>query len=389
MDISFIHQLEILKKLFPFFLIIDKDGIINQLGESSKKLFTEELLNKRFDNIFCITSPIFVNSLEESVQFSREVFILKYKLDNHISLKGQLLQMSGSEAFLFVGNPIIKQVKKIKELNLNNNDFAIFDSLPEYLFGLQTQLTSLRDATELSKKLNIQANQLKKTNEELKVLNYVASHDIKEPIRNIGNYMGLIRRKLPNPLKTELNDYFKTIRNSVNQLYTLVEDIGIYLSMSSEEDIEKEQVNMNELVESVFFSLDSYSVEKSGELINHHIPNIETSSTMMYIILKNLVENGLKYNESCKPFVELSYVEHEKYHQIFVEDNGIGIEQQYKEQVFERFKRLHDRSKYQGSGIGLSIVKLLVEKLNGTIEIQSIIGNGTTFTLNFPKEQTS
>jgi light-regulated signal transduction histidine kinase (bacteriophytochrome) len=100
--------------------------------------------------------------------------------------------------------------------------------------------------------------------------------------------------------------------------------------------------------------------------------------------LTNFIETGLKYNQSPIPTVENSYHPTETHHQIIVADNGIGIEEQYHKRVFEMFKRLHNRGEYEGSGIGLAIVKLVIEKLDGTIEIESKVGKGTVFKILLP-----
>ena len=97
--------------------------------------------------------------------------------------------------------------------------------------------------------------------------------------------------------------------------------------------------------------------------------------------LKNLIENGLKYNNSENPTVNINYEKTETHHKIIVSDNGIGIKKQYHEKIFEMFKRLHNRGAYEGSGIGLAIVKLSVEKLGGTVKIESEEGKGSRFVI--------
>ena len=96
------------------------------------------------------------------------------------------------------------------------------------------------------------------------------------------------------------------------------------------------------------------------------------------------IENGLKYNQSETPTVEIAYESTDSHHQIIVSDNGIGIKKQYHEKIFEMFKRLHNRGAYEGSGIGLAIVKLSVKKLGGTISLESEVGKGTSFIINLP-----
>ena len=127
------------------------------------------------------------------------------------------------------------------------------------------------------------------------------------------------------------------------------------------------------------------SIKKyNGEVVVNSLPTINSSNAFLFTTLKNLIENGLKYNQSPIPTVEISYHQTETHHQIIVADNGIGIEEQYHKRVFEMFKRLHNRGEYEGSGIGLAIVKLVIEKLDGTIEIESKVGKGTVFKILLP-----
>ena len=102
-------------------------------------------------------------------------------------------------------------------------------------------------------------------------------------------------------------------------------------------------------------------------------------------MLKNVIDNGLKYNKSTVPTVELTYKETETTHKIIISDNGIGIDEAYHEHVFEMFKRLHNRGEYEGSGIGLAIAKLVTDKLNGSIQIESKENEGSRFIIELPR----
>ena len=226
---------------------------------------------------------------------------------------------------------------------------------------------------------------LEQLNYELKTFNYIASHDIKEPIRNVGNYAGLVFRKLPEDLKQRFEPYFNTIKNSTNQLYTLVEDFSRYTQLSKDRNIEIKPVDLNEITESLTFSLNSIIQKKNGQIINEGLPVIHSSSSLIYTILKNLIQNGLKYNQSAVPTVTLSATENDTDYQTHITDNGIGIKEEYHEKIFEMFKRLHARGEYEGSGIGLAIVKLLTNKLNVSLQLESEVGQGSTFNLSIPK----
>ena len=246
----------------------------------------------------------------------------------------------------------------------------------------------------LEQKVTERTKDLEQANYELRTFNYIASHDIKEPIRNIGSYVGLIRRKLPNDLKEKLGDYFDTIKRSTNQLYTLIEDFAYYSTLSQGQVIEAEPVDLNLLTNNMIESLNETIHRYNGEVVVNDLPIIHSKNSLLFTALKNLIENGLKYNESKKPTVNINYSQTETHHQIIVSDNGIGIEPQYYEQIFEMFKRLHNRGAYEGSGIGLAIVKLVTEKLGGTVKIESYLNHHnnsssetekeTKFTLQLP-----
>ncbi len=225
---------------------------------------------------------------------------------------------------------------------------------------------------------------LEQANYELRTFNYIASHDIKEPIRVIGGYAGLIYKKLPNDLKENLSEYFNTIKRSTKQLYTLIEDFANYTTMSRNETIEKEVVDLNQVATGVVEQLEETLLKYNGQVIMTSLPIIKTGNSLLFTVLKNLIENGLKYNDSEKPTVNINYQKTETHHEIIVSDNGIGIEKKYYEKIFEMFKRLHNRGAYEGSGIGLAIVKLSVEKLDGTVKLESEINKGSRFVIQLP-----
>ena len=226
---------------------------------------------------------------------------------------------------------------------------------------------------------------LEQANSELRTFNYIASHDIKEPIRVIGGYAGLIFKKLPTELKESLGEYFDTIKRSTNQLYTLIEDFANYTTMSKNETIETQAVDLNLLTKGIVEQLEETIKKYDGQVLISNLPTIKTGNSLLFTTLKNLIENGLKYNKSETPAVEVSYESTERHHQIIVSDNGIGIDKQYHEKIFEMFKRLHNRGEYEGSGIGLAIVKLSVEKLGGTVSLESEVGKGSRFVIELPQ----
>lgn len=246
------------------------------------------------------------------------------------------------------------------------------------------QMRNNRKLKSLNQTLDLTNKKLEQSNFELKTFNYIASHDIKEPIRNIGSYAGLIFRKLSSDQKESLGSYFETIKNSTKQLYTLIEDFAKYTNLSKDTVIKKQDVDLKWLVGSVKDGIHDTIQKYEGRVITQELPTIHSNSSLLYPILKNLIENGLKFNRSIVPTVTISYQQSTDYHQIIVTDNGIGIEENYHEKIFEMFKRLYHRGQYDGSGVGLAIVKLCLDKLDGTIDLESKENEGTTFTIQLP-----
>jgi signal transduction histidine kinase len=239
--------------------------------------------------------------------------------------------------------------------------------------------------TRNNKQLKQLNEQLYQQNNALQQFSYIASHDIKEPMRSIGNYVGLIRRRIAIKGDKDLDLYFNNIKSGLQQIYTLIEDVMQYTQVNKEGDtIGLEEVNLNLVVKNIEIGLEVFIHEKGAKVIYGDLPIIDSSSSMLFIILKNIIQNGLKFNESEVPTVEISYDKTKIHHEIIISDNGIGMEEKYHERIFEMFKRLHNKSTYQGSGIGLSIVKLSVEKLGGRVILTSEEGKGSRFVIELP-----
>ena len=146
-----------------------------------------------------------------------------------------------------------------------------------------------------------------------------------------------------------------------------------------------EPVDLKELCNRVKSSLDTLISEKQAKYsVSPSMPTIEASAQALQVVIKNLVENAIKYNESPVPEVALTYEKMDQWHLISVQDNGIGIEPAYHVQIFQMFKRLHTRKDYIGTGMGLAISRKLLRRFGGDIVVKSTMGEGSTFTIQWP-----
>ena len=170
-------------------------------------------------------------------------------------------------------------------------------------------------------------------------------------------------------------------------MHSLVRDI-LEFSKISKLDETYESVDLNEIISQVETNLSDY-VEKKNAIINVNLNGLTLiNANKIHIgqLFQNLIENGIKYNENPKPEINIDTIINKKSVEIIIKDNGIGISKNFHEQIFEMFKRLHNSTQYQGTGIGLAICKKIVEMYGGEIRIESEEDKGTCFIITFPSK---
>lgn len=230
--------------------------------------------------------------------------------------------------------------------------------------------------------INGQNEYLNKYNKQLKSFNYIVSHDLKEPLRGIVGFSQLIKRR--HEQGKEVDDkYFDIMIRSTKQLNKLVNDLNDFTT-SEERELSKEELRIDAIVDEIRTSLLEESAQDNIEISCQPFPVIVSSKLALTITLRNIIENGIKYNDNKirKVIVEGEIIDNMA--TIKIADNGIGIEEKYFEEVFVLFERLHATYE-KGSGLGLNISQNLMHRLGGNISISSSkLGVGTTFLLKFP-----
>jgi signal transduction histidine kinase len=283
------------------------------------------------------------------------------------------------------------RVKQSNLLATASTIFAILGTIMAlgfYRAGQQRKMLNKQLETKVSERtseIEFVNQQLLESNQELERFTYIASHDLKEPLRNITSFINLIERRLSSKQDPELKEYMNYVTKNTRQMYNLIEDVLNFSRIAALDMREIDWVELDLLMIEVRATLSSIIQERKGEVIIEPLPRIKAHQTHVSMVFKNLIENGLKYNESETPTVKVSYIEEPGWFRFSVEDNGIGVDPKYHEQIFEMFKRMTSRDKYEGTGIGLAICKKIVSKYGGVFTVDSREGQGSTFSFTWPK----
>ncbi|MCG8328900.1 MAG: ATP-binding protein [Chitinophagales bacterium] len=247
--------------------------------------------------------------------------------------------------------------------------------------------TDLTVFKESARRIEAYAQQLERSNEALERFAYIASHDLKEPIRNIGNFTGLIKKRYGDKLDESGREYLAFIQQSAKGMDALI-DAVMAVSRLGQDAMNWVKVDLNIVLEDTIKGLDGFIRDRQAIVEYSKMPMVQGDPYMLKQLFQNLIENGIKYNTAAHPQIQIYWkkMDDEKgSYKFTVNDNGIGVEEEYREHIFEMFKRLHPRGEYEGTGIGLAICRRIVELHNGEISVRdnkSSVGSVFCFTLS-------
>lgn len=236
---------------------------------------------------------------------------------------------------------------------------------------------------ELEKRVEERTLELQKANAQLDQFAYVVSHDLRAPLRAMRNYALFLEEDCGSELDEFCQEYVSGIAESAQQMDQLVVDLLEY-SRIGRKQVQLSDINMGELCQRLITHL---ALTEIAEIhLAKNLPTIHAREVRIEQILSNLLTNAVKFKRlNVKPVIRLSWQENEESWIFSVQDNGIGIAQKQFKKIFNIFQRLHTAEEYEGTGVGLAIVKKAVEEHGGQVYVKSEVGKGTTFTFSLPK----
>ena len=239
---------------------------------------------------------------------------------------------------------------------------------------------------ELEERVRQRTKTLERSNQALERFAYIASHDLKTPLQTVSNFLALIHRKIRKTGDAQLEELINLATIGARQMGSLIDSILTFAQISSSaKPNDWELVELEEIVDQIRDELRDFGRYQPEQILSSDLPVVYGKRVQIYQLMLNLISNGLKYNESEQPSVNISCkTSGKRLHQIEVLDNGIGIPAAYRSTVFEMFKRLHSNRKYDGTGIGLALCKTIIEQHQGKIWIEDGPVNGTRFCLQLP-----
>ncbi|PKQ45824.1 PAS domain S-box protein [Confluentibacter flavum] len=244
-----------------------------------------------------------------------------------------------------------------------------------------------KEVLELNKILKKHIKELEISNEELEQFAFIASHDLQEPLRMISSFLNQIQRKYRDQLDDKAHQYINFATDGAKRMKQIILDLLDYSKAGKLAD-HLEVINLNELIEDYGILRRRLIQQKKATILVNNLPNITCFRAPLLQTVHCLLDNAIKYSrENVPPTIKVSALETEAYWQISIEDNGIGIDSQFFDKIFIIFQRLHNRDKYEGTGIGLSIAKKLIEYWGGKIWVESELDKGSTFYFTIDKNE--
>lgn len=265
-----------------------------------------------------------------------------------------------------------------------------FDVSPQVIARRKIEQSEAELNEEVQKRtheLNELNESLQQSNNDLQQFAHVASHDLKEPLRKVKVFASRLADDPGTTFSPKSQVYLQKVNSAVDRMFMMVEGVLHYSMMNASEQT-IEPIDLNAVFRNIESDLELLISQKSASLSYSNLPAIEGAAVLVYQLFYNLINNSLKFSkEGVKPRITVSSSIVDNFAEIRVEDNGIGFEQEQAERIFNTFERLNSKDRYEGTGLGLSLCKRIVQRHGGTIEAFGKEEEGAVFIVRLPVQQ--
>lgn len=399
--------------LFSIETILERDGYTLVKANSGRAALKILLNQHDFTLILMDVQMPGMNGLETATLISEReklkhipiIFITAHNYEEEYIFKGY--QMGGVD---YIYKPINPELLRVKvgvfvELYRRNHELLIQEKkLLQANKKLENEIEERKITEEKIKMLNLQLVEnnahLQSTNQELDRFAYVASHDLQEPLRKIQLFTDKLIYQMGDRLDNEVQLYLQKIGKASKRMQQLVNDL-LKLSRETNENSDFEQTNLNELLNEVLSDMETDIQKKDVKITAGILPVIHVIPSQIRQLFQNIISNSIKFSKPGSipeihiktevikganiPDIDRKLFEN-TFYKIYIRDNGIGFDAKHAEEIFVVFKRLHTYHQFEGTGIGLSICKKIVEKHKGFITAQSQPDEGSTFIITLPEK---
>ena len=315
-----------------------------------------------------------------------DLILLDYNLGDGTGL--ELLERIVDTPTIFIAGSSTEE-EIIKAMKAGAYDFLVKDTQMNYLLRIPSTIEKAMKRKGAEDQLNCYLAELERSNEELENFAFVATHDLNEPLRKIISF-GNRLLDTTKDLDPNAKVYAEKMQSAAKRMQSMIDDLLQYSVVSNRGEPFR-PIDLNKVAQEVIEDLETSISEAKGVIRMEGLPIVEADPAQMRQLFQNLISNALKFHKKEQaPKIELFAKPVRKDSlEINVKDNGIGLRAEHKENIFQPFVRLHGRSDFEGSGIGLAICKKIVTRHNGKIEVSCSNENGSTFKVTLPVKQSS
>jgi two-component system sensor kinase len=357
------------------------------LGAPPDKGFSKEMVQRAFDREETVVfHEMMAESASESLMLSgvRCALCVPFRIQGRVA--GCFYLVHRHVGFLFGEEEkrLASFIATIVGVALENAER--FKELQSVNRSLASESAKLKQAEA---QLKEHVSELARSNQELEQVAYVASHDLRSPLGSIINWTQMLSHLIPEPRTAELEQALAFVQGNAAKAIDLINGV-MELARLNISEIDVARVDLNAVVEDVLESLAREIRDAGAEIQHAALPTVDGNVSHLTSVFRNLIQNGLIYRAKSRRLeIRLGFTEREDFYEVFVKDNGVGIEPAQQDKIFQMFARAHSQKDYPaGQGIGLAFCKKVVELYGGRIWVESTPGEGSGFFFTYPKRWT-